>query len=231
MVNSFDFYGITRELLGPDYDYEHLYLNDRKSTIENITNAVKHLVPLNSGYELLRIGDDGDGGYLIPDDLEGVEACFSPGVNNFKDFEDFLTTAHGIKAFMCDYTSDADKLRTPLISGMQFFEKKWLDVIPGDNNTDINSWVAFNSVSRSDLILQMDIEGAEYRNLIHASIATLKRFRIIVLELHGLSALESVRFIDGIFAPSIGKIKSFFTCVHAHANNCCGNTKFSKELI
>ena len=27
------------------------------------------------------IGGAGDGGYLVPDDLDGIEYCFSPGVN------------------------------------------------------------------------------------------------------------------------------------------------------
>ncbi|WP_294610046.1 hypothetical protein [uncultured Roseovarius sp.] len=29
---------------------------------------------------LVRIGGDGDGGYMMPDDFDGITHCFSPGV-------------------------------------------------------------------------------------------------------------------------------------------------------
>ena len=39
---------------------------------------------------LIRLGNDGDGGYLVPDDLNGIEACFSPGVAGNVNFEKAL---------------------------------------------------------------------------------------------------------------------------------------------
>ena len=39
---------------------------------------------------LIRLGNEGDGGYLIPDDLNGIEACFSPGVADNVNFEKAL---------------------------------------------------------------------------------------------------------------------------------------------
>ena len=56
-------------------------------------------------YELVRVGGDADGAYLIPNDLEGVQACFSPGVANFKNFEDELVQRYGIRCHMCDYVA------------------------------------------------------------------------------------------------------------------------------
>src|SRR5690554_7786815 len=53
---------------------------------------------------LLRIGGDADGSYLVPDDLHGVSACFSPGVNKIKYFEDYLTDRYGIECHMCDFS-------------------------------------------------------------------------------------------------------------------------------
>ena len=38
-------------------------------------------------FNLLRIGGDSDGGYLLPDDLENISSCFSPGVSDIFDFE------------------------------------------------------------------------------------------------------------------------------------------------
>ncbi len=45
------------------------------------------LSPLSSDKELIRMGPRGDGGYLLPDDLAGIEALFSPGVNEVSGFE------------------------------------------------------------------------------------------------------------------------------------------------
>jgi hypothetical protein len=40
--------------------------------------------PILTPYALIKLGGMYDGGYLLPDDLAGVEACFSPGVVTFR---------------------------------------------------------------------------------------------------------------------------------------------------
>ena len=45
------------------------------------------LRPLDPGIELIRIGPDSDGGYLVPDDLDGIRHAFSPGVSTESGFE------------------------------------------------------------------------------------------------------------------------------------------------
>jgi hypothetical protein len=196
----------------------------------DIACLIEPLIPRDGGHELVRIGGDGDGAYLLPDDLAGIEACFSPGVNNVKHFEDHLAAACGIKSFMCDFTSDVARLQTPLIPGRQFFAKKWLDTDAGADSIDINAWIQGNTQPGSDLLLQMDIEGAEYRNLLHASVQTLSRFRVIALELHDLGSLGDSAFREGLFVPTLRKLAALFTCVHAHPNNCCGISRFGSEL-
>ncbi len=56
----------------------------------------KKMHPIDSGHSLVRLGGDGDGGYLVPDDLEGIGACFSPGVSDVADFE-LAFAARGVK--------------------------------------------------------------------------------------------------------------------------------------
>lgn len=120
------------------------------------------LVPRPCPYELIRIGGLGDGAYLIPDDLEGIDSCFSPGVSNYKDFEDALVEQYEIKCHMCDYSSDPSRLRTPLIEGMQTFKRKWLDINRSSDSISLQNWIdEYSPDSSRDLILQMDIEGAE----------------------------------------------------------------------
>lgn len=159
----------------------------------------------------------------MPDDLKDVEACFSPGVSNFKDFEDNLADTYGIKSHMCDFSSDLSLFKTPLRNGLQTFEKKWLASKQAENSITLEDWVKEKCPqSQADLILQMDIEGAEYEilPLIHSSL--FLRFRIIIIELHRLGVLQRPHSANEILRPTLEKLSSTHTCVHAHPNNCCG---------
>lgn len=222
-------FGLTDELLNRHGIQR--FKSSVPSTLDQIRDVVQLLTPVGIDRELIRIGSPTDGGYLVPDDLEGIEACFSPGTANTKDFEDELAQRFSIKSYMCDYSSDIERFKTPLIPGLQFFEKKWLDIGGEEDTIDINEWVSENSSSENDLMLQMDIEGAEWRNLLNATDVTLKRFRIVVLEIHGLDLLRDRGFLDGVFRPVIERLAKYFVCVHAHPNNCCGNYAFSEDCI
>lgn len=230
-MNLFDHFKVTKDVYDKSFPFEDFYHANEKSTLDQIVSALEILIPKPCGHDLIRIGGNSDGGYLLPNDLDGIEALFSPGVNNFKNFEDYLVENFKIKSFMCDYTSDISKLRTPIITGMQFFEKKWLDVTGSDDAIDLNDWVTKNTTDGNDLILQMDIEGAEYRNLLNLRPDVLKRFRMIVIELHGLRHLGHHSFLNGIFSETLKKINYEFICVHAHPNNCCGTTSYGDWIV
>lgn len=57
----------------------------------------------------LTLDPNGDGGYLVPNDLEGIEACFSPGVDKISEFElDCLN--YGMKIYMPDKSVEKPNL-------------------------------------------------------------------------------------------------------------------------
>jgi len=149
-------------------------------------SAFQFLKPRPSPCPMVRIGGDADGAYLVPDDLCNVESCFSPGVYQYKNFEDDLFASYGISSHLCDYSANLEELQTPLIEGAQTFQKLWLDLDGLPNSITLDKWVASLEPGNYDCMLQMDIEGAEYRTLFTASAATIKRFRIMVIELHAL---------------------------------------------
>jgi len=189
-----------------------------------LENIARLLLPQPCPFKLVRIGGDRDGAYLVPDDLTGIDACFSPGVNNLKSFEDELTNQYNIKCHMCDFSSDLDQFRTPIVHGMQTFKKKWLDTDGSLDSISLRDWInEFSPDASKDLILQIDIEGAEYRNLLGADDRTLKRFRVIVIELHGLGVLCNPELISKEVGPLLLKLHETHACVHAHPNNCCGD--------
>jgi hypothetical protein len=187
-----------------------------------VVEVFRLLKPKPARTPLIRIGSDRDGSYLVPDDLAGIAACFSPGVNRIKHFEDLLTDRYGIESHMCDFSCDADQLTTPLRPGRQTFLKKWLDVSPGEDNVSLEEWVRQHDV-QGDLLLQMDIEGAEYRNILATREETLAQFRVIVVEAHGLGRMLDGPVLQRAIAPFFQKLARGFTTVHAHPNNCCGD--------
>jgi len=184
---------------------------------------IEILRPKSSPATLIRIGGNKDGAYLLPDDLKGIKACFSPGVSNRKDFEDELLDKYGIVTHMSDFSSDIEKFKTPLKPG-QTFKKKWLDVNGSENSISLEDWVQeMEPEETNDLILQMDIEGAEYRNLLSTPEAVLRRFRILIIELHRLNVCQRPADFNKELGPLLEHIDKHFLCVHAHPNNCCGD--------
>lgn len=163
---------------------------------------------------LVRIGGSGDGGYLVPNKLESIEYCFSPGIGNNCTFEQNLSE-YGIKSFMADYSVDA-----PPISNEYFnFEKKFLGTVNNEKFIRLEDWVN-DTVGKecNNLLLQMDIEGDEYRVIIDTPLKTLKRFRIMIIEFHNLRHLlkrYKFRNIDLIFK----KLLEDFHIIHIHPNN------------
>ncbi|EDY38064.1 conserved hypothetical protein [Cyanobium sp. PCC 7001] len=192
-----------------------------------LTEIVSYLQPRPCGHKLIRIGGDKDGAYLLPDDLEGIKWCISPGVNNFKYFEDQLLELYGVKSILVDYTSDPQLFATPLQEGKQIFYKKWLAAKSNleQMQVSLQDLINENCEKGDDLILQMDIEGAEWDVLSSCPESLLSDFRIIVLELHDLDKLDKANFASNIVLPNLRKISQTHSCVHIHPNN----TSFVKD--
>jgi hypothetical protein len=126
------------------------------STREQISHFLATVRPVRTEHPLIRIGGAADGGYLVPDDLEGVSVCFSPGVAATCDFEE-ACARRGIRSFMADYSVDGPPTRSPLFH----FEKKYLGAQNDEQFTTLESWIERNAPSGTDMLLQMDIEGGE----------------------------------------------------------------------
>lgn len=189
----------------------------------DVIDAVHRLVPCGCSKPLIRLGGDGDGAYLVPDDLEGIDACFSPGVSTTMKFEEHLAVDYGIVSYMCDASADPSKL--PLRNGYHHFSRKWLGAFDNGSTQSLDTWVSESPHGNSsNLLLQMDIEGAEYGCLMASSMSVLRKFQIIVIEFHGLGSLSQRRFLNMQFLPVISKLEQIFDLIHIHPNNCCGTT-------
>jgi hypothetical protein len=189
------------------------------SDLDETRAFIRQLAPRDIGIALKRIGSAGDGGYLVPDDLAGIGGCLSPGVSTEIGF-DLEMASRGIPVFM----ADASVAGPPQEHDLFHFYPKFLDVVDDEKNMRLERLVAEASAhTADDLLLQMDIEGAEYRVLLDASDEVLQRFRIILLECHHLSRLFG-RQNSQLMTATFRKLLRHFHIVHIHPNNVCAAT-------
>ena len=165
--------------------------------------------------ELIRIGGKGDGGYLVPNILDKITSCFSPGVSHTANFEKELSKSYNIKSFMADASVDT----APMADKNFYFEKKFIGSHDKNDFITLGSWIK-NCVHGKDnnLLLQMDIEGAEYEVLTYESIENLKRFSCMVVEFHSFNRLFEP-FFNKIVSAIFEKIYQEFHICHVHPNN------------
>lgn len=184
-----------------------------------VLRLIEKLRPVATEHQLIRIGPDADGGYLVPADLVGIEACYSPGVSDSIGF-DLDCVARGINVFLADASVDV----LPVDHSRLFFTKKFLACWEDESHTTLDAWVNSTQTcgNDADLMLQMDIEGAEYLVLASASDALLSRFRIIIIEFHNLDHLWNQGFLY-LVAPIFNRLLRTHCCVHLHPNNCSGS--------
>ena len=68
-------------------DFLKSSLDKNAASWSRIKEMLQTLQPMETGHKLIRIGSNFDGGYLVPDDLQGLEATFSPGVSVEIEFD------------------------------------------------------------------------------------------------------------------------------------------------
>ncbi len=185
-----------------------------------LEGLIRSLQPLDSGVELIRLGPDGDGGYLLPDDLDGIEYAFSPGVSTESGFEADLADA-GLRVFLADYSVD----RPAEINTNFVFDKKFVGCLSGETFMTLDEWKnATIPGYHDDLLLQMDIEGAEFEALFSVSAELLSQFRIMIIEFHYLQELLNKPYFT-LSSRVFQKLLQTHSVVHIHPNNCCGSVK------
>jgi hypothetical protein len=192
-----------------------LYISRTTTERELLEQIVLKFKAIDGGISLIRLGGNYDGGYLVPDDLEGIKYCFSPGVSKIANFE-FDCLQRGIISFLADHSVDKPPLNLP---GCHFL-KKFVGAYNNDITVTLEKWISESLPpdNEGDLMLQMDIEGAEYETLLATPDSILEKFRIIIVEFHYFHYLDNKPHYNLVNA-TIEKIRQQFEPVHLHANN------------
>lgn len=111
-----------------------------------VEELIKKLHPYKTQHELIRVGPNGDGGYLIPNDIENISACFSPGVDKISEFEKWCFEK-GMKIYLAD--KSVDKVNLDIPEEDYTFIKKYVGCTNNDDFITLDKWV-LDYITESD---------------------------------------------------------------------------------
>ena len=185
---------------------------------KELTDFINRFREKYESVDLIRVGEDKDGGYLLPNILQNTKYCFSPGVGDKSYFESQLSKKYNVKVFMADASVDS-----PSINDKNFyFIKKFLGSRTKGDFITLSDWISENiSDSNEEKILQMDIEGSEYEVLSYESAEILSKFTVMVIEFHGFQRLFEKNFLK-VTSAIFEKLYQNFSICHVHPNNFSG---------
>lgn len=166
---------------------------------------------------LVRIGGDGDGGYLMVDKFSKASAAYSIGIGTNIKWDNDISN-RGYDVYMYDHTVSKNDL--PVLNDrLHFFSTGLSESDSKDNKfMSLNEMLRQNDhVKRNDMILKMDIEGAEWRVLKHLDDKVLQCFDQFVVEYHGLMNKSNW----GIYSEVLSKVSKTHQAIHVHGNNAC----------
>ena len=184
--------------------------------MRDIFQALALLQPYElTGAEKIRLGGCEDGSYVLINNLRPAQRVVSFGIGWTVDFELELAE-RGHVVYLFDPTIDKlPKQHANFnfykegIAGSEQWEEACFTLATHLRKLDL---------ADQDLVLKMDVEGAEWDAIDTVPAATLGKFEQLVLEIHGLHRLGEQQFRDK-FARCLHKINSLFALCHVHANN------------
>lgn len=168
------------------------------------------------GVEFVRVGGERDGGYVMLDVLRppAVTAGYSFGVGHDVSW-DVAVAARGIDVFLYDHT--VKRLPTP-VPRARFIRTGIRGREPVAGQKTVAEVLADNRhLGRRDLVLKMDIEGAEWPVLEEVSSETLESFAQIVVEFHGMGESLEARG-HGRIEAALEKLARTHQPIHVHGN-------------
>jgi hypothetical protein len=188
-----------------------------ESEYAKITKALSLLTPIEiPAIGKVRIGNPlGDGGYVLANRLRPGQKVYSYGIEDDVSFD--LDLAHReLCLFMYDHTID----QLPSMHANFRFYRQGIGAKdePDYSLYRLESHIRNNGHTDHDMILKMDIEGAEWDVLDKMEPALLERFEQVIIEAHGCENLGDSGF-RARFVRIFSKLVKYFHLIHVHANN------------
>ena len=161
-----------------------------------------------------RYGSKNDGGYVMLDDFAGISSAFSLGIGGNVDW-DLAMAEKGLRLFQYDYTVPC------LPASHPNFEFHKIRIGSPEEDTTPTRSLATLIANRppGDMILKIDIEGAEWEVLADLDPIDLKAFRQIVAEFHDFQRISDPKWRERT-TKALEHLNQQHAVVHVHGNNC-----------
>lgn len=192
-----------------------LSVNSNERFYCELKNVLKIRRVKNNSF--IRIGRMGDGGYIMIDNFsKGGAVAYSFGISTEVSWDADMAK-RGYDVFMYDMTID----KLPYENEKFHFFKEGIGGVKDETKLldTLDNFIARNGhKNNSDMILKMDVEGAEWNFLETVSSETLNKFDQIVFEFHDLTVPKTSAEMERTI-NLIDKINATHTLVHLHGNN------------
>lgn len=160
----------------------------------------------------IRIGREHDGGYLMLDEFCPDMVAYSFGICDDVSWDKAIAEK-GIACFMYDHTIN----RLPEEHELFHWSQEGIcDVDKVEHCSTLETFIKRNGhEGRTDLILKMDVEGAEWNAIAATDSSTLAQFSQMVFELHDMYSSS----LHGKICKFLSKINKTHQPVYVHGNN------------
>lgn len=166
------------------------------------------------GIDKIRIGSKNDGGYVMlpPNSAEKIAYSFGISLESPWDLE---MAKKGLRVYQYDGTIDAP----PDIHPNLFFHKNNISAPSNSTESTKNIGQIFDDLNHhheQNIILQIDIEGAEWEFFEEIQEDDILKFSQLIVEWHGLTPLD-LQFQRRL--EILRKVSQTHTPIHVHMNN------------
>ena len=166
---------------------------------------------VNKEAELIRVGRDFDGGYIMANPISSEKIAYSIGINDDVSW-DLGMAQMGYDVYQYDHTIQ----KLPVDHENFHWKKIGLGAENKSNFQTLEKMMSENGhTMKSGMVLKIDIEGGEWEALNNCSEELLSKFDQIILELHGLVKLQS----HEIILKTLELLSRTHFVAHIHGNN------------
>ena len=179
---------------------ENMYKGMKKCLLNNPDEqlCIYHLIAPKKviGKNRILLGAKSDGSYVLLDDFKDIKIAYSLGISNNVQFDTELAN-RGIDVYMYDHTINGLPYQNP-----RFHWKKI--GIRGKNEVNTNLKTLEDLIQKNghtkeqNMLLKIDIEGAEWNSLNDLPENILTQFKYIVIEYHFLNLNEGQLYFNVI---------------------------------